>query len=170
MERYSKMQLPKTIFIVMIILKSIRAFLIGEMLPCHFLDSIDITDGTLQPDNSVLFNGIEFPKGHYATVNHISEGKERVFEEPHMRGCPCFDRPCLRLCCPYGQFVESMEYEEETICREDKLAKNFQAHVTNEQNRSDIISLHQHFGFVHRICKTHYMLDNYTITNVILLF
>lgn len=169
MERYSKMQLTRTIFIIMIILKSIRASLIGEKVPCHLLDSINITDGTLQPDNSVLFNGIKFPKGHYATVKHIVEGKER-FVEPHMRGCPCFDIPCLRLCCPYGQFVESMEYGKETVCREDKLAKNFKAHVTNEQNRSETISLHQHFGFVHKICKTHSMLDNYTITNVISLF
>lgn len=153
--------------IVACLLKSIDGFWLGQELQCHFHDSINITDGEPFPNKSIIHNGIEFPKGHYAMVNHILNGSRKVRVNPHTRGCPCLKKPCVRLCCPFGSYVSSMEFKKDVVCSENEAAKNVQVRITDDKsNQSSIIDLNQHFGHVNRICNAHYMLDDYTINKV----
>lgn len=162
----STAQVARICVIVVCLLKSIDGFLLGQKLQCHFQDSINITDGKHFPNKSIIHNGIEFPKDHYAMVNHILNGSKSVRVNPHARGCPCLEKPCVRLCCPFGSYVSSMEFEKEVVCSENEAAKKVQVRITDDHNQSSIINLNQHFGHVNRICNTHYMLDNHTINNV----
>ncbi|XP_055307932.1 G-protein coupled receptor Mth2-like isoform X2 [Sitodiplosis mosellana] len=115
--------------------------------PCDFADSININDGELQSNNSIIFNGIEYPPNQY--FRHI-DGIER-----ELRGCICNIRNCIRLCCPHGSFTISMK-KEEVKCEQNEKARNFQAEVSDENGQTKIQNLDQHFGYVDRICKVHY--------------
>lgn len=69
-------------------------------LPCHFYDSINITDGIRQQQNRVIFDGVEFPSNQYAVVDYTEDDGMRNVTEPHLRGCYCnIKKVCHRLCC-----------------------------------------------------------------------
>lgn len=150
---------------------------IDNDLPCDFLDSINITDGVEQPNKSIIFKGIEFPNDHYGRIAYVLNATERVPAESHLRGCPCIDKPCIRLCCPYKSFVklgskgESMAAEDmEPECIENELINHFEIPIVDENNEKTNITLDHTFGYVNRICQTHYMADNYAINKVICLW
>ncbi|XP_055326296.1 G-protein coupled receptor Mth2-like [Sitodiplosis mosellana] len=120
--------------------------------PCDFVDSININDGELQSNNSIVFNGIEYPPNQYFshTVNH-TDGSEGV----GLRGCICNIRKCIRLCCPHGSFTISMK-KEEVKCEQNEKARNLQTEVRDENGQTKIQNLDQHFGYVDRICNWYY--------------
>lgn len=62
-------------------------------LPCRFVDSIDISEGALQLNQSIIFDGVEFTPADYAKVDHDSINET----EPHTRGCLCNRKPCIRV-------------------------------------------------------------------------
>lgn len=97
-----------------LLIVSIGIFLANASnLPCHFYDSINITDGMRQQQpqpqqpqqqqqhqrDSILFDGIEFRSSQYAVVDYTEDDGMRNLTEPHVRGCFCNIIPCYRLCC-----------------------------------------------------------------------
>lgn len=140
--------------------------LINRELPCDIIDSINITAGILLNGN-ITFNGIEYSKDQYAEVDYIlKNGVDRTNVEPHIRGCICLKLFCIRLCCPYGSFDESMEFGEEVKCHENETAKNIQSEVLNENDEINILNLDQHFGYVDQICEFHYYANDFLFTHV----
>lgn len=130
-------------------------FTTSHGIPCDFADSISIDDGDLLSNKSILFNGIEYPADQYANFSYTHEdGTERV----ELRGCICNIRKCIRLCCPYGSFTTSIELED-VECQQNETARDFQANVLDENDRTNILNLDEHFGYVDRICKLHYAPD-----------
>lgn len=137
-------------------------------LPCHFHDSINITDGTLQSNNSLTFNGIDFPENQYAEVNYILENEDDYVEvQPHIRGCLCNRKPCIRLCCPFGSITQNKN--EHGNCYPHEAAKNLEAQILDENNELKNVRFDQHFSFVDKIpCQQAYVVDDdeYRITHV----
>lgn len=75
-------------------------------LPCHFYDSINITNGIRQQNNRIKFDGVEFPSNQYATVDYTEDDGMKNVTEPHLRGCFCnIKKPCHRLCCSNQQIA-----------------------------------------------------------------
>lgn len=81
-------------------------------LPCHYFESINITNGVVQTQNteqgiqdrnSIIFDGIEFRSSQYSIVDYTEDDGMRNFTEPHIRGCFCEIKPCHRLCCSNEQ-------------------------------------------------------------------
>lgn len=142
------------------------ALLFSRDLPCDFLDSVNITGGVLHSNNSFIFNGIEFTVGQYTKVNYIVKDGQFLIVEPYYRGCPCKNKPCIRLCCPYASFVVSKKADGEFICRNDEAARRIEGEIINENNETEIINFEQHFGFVERVCINHYYADEFQITHV----
>lgn len=78
-------------------------------LPCHFYDSINITDGIRQQNNQILYDGIVFPSNQYAIVNYTEDDGMKNITEPHLRGCFCnIKQPCHRFCCSNHQMVDGV--------------------------------------------------------------
>lgn len=136
-------------------------------LPCHFIDSIDISSGILQSNKSILFNGMEFPEDQYAEVNYVlRNGSKPIVVKPYFRGCPCHIKTCIQLCCPYGSFEESVQENGDIICRKYEAAKNIQSKILFENNRTEIVNLEQQFTFIDRLCKRQYFASEFQITDV----
>lgn len=161
----SEKEMGVTILVILLLVNEITGL---EELPCHFLDSINITGGVLNADKSILFGKILYPPSQYATIDYIlEEGIEPVTVDSYIRGCVCNIKPCLRLCCPLGS-IQSMKDNGSVVCQNHDTAKNFKAEVLHENNETKILHLDQYFGYVEgRPCKFEYTIDdNHTITHV----
>lgn len=79
----------------------------GSKLPCFFFDSINITDGVHQSNNSILFDGIDFPSNQYAILDYIIDNGKRKATKSYFRGCLCRIKPCYRLCCLDELIIET---------------------------------------------------------------
>lgn len=146
-------------------------------LPCEFQDSINITNGRLQSDGAIVFQGTKYSKEQFATVNYFQTiGKKRTYVEPYLRGCPCNVRPCIRLCCPLGSFVDLSKLKRGTIlqqipCYDNEAAKNYESEIIDQNNRTKTIKLIEHFSYA--VLQTpikFYKLKRYRITNVKIYF
>ncbi|XP_031623063.1 G-protein coupled receptor Mth2-like [Contarinia nasturtii] len=142
----------------------IEASLLVHELPCKFVDSIDISSGILHANQSITFNKMEFPENQYAKVNYILENGRPVIVEPYFRGCPCNIKPCVRLCCPYGSFVQSIRTDGSFACYNHNAAENLYSEVIYEHNQTKVVSFDQQFGFVNRICQFYFYVDDFKIT------
>lgn len=152
-----------TFWIGFVIFKSISASSSNE-LPCHFYDSINITDGVHHPNQSITFNGIEYTDNHYARIDYDVVNRTQTIVRPYFRGCSCKVRPCVRLCCPYGMFAE---FNLSTIsCDENEAAKKFEIKMSDENNQQFTVSSAQ-LTYVNDLCKSErYFGDNVTIYEV----
>lgn len=132
-------------------------------LPCHFLDSINITDGTPQQDKSIIFDGITFTEDQYAYV--LKNESNRTYP----RGCLCNLKPCLRLCCPYGSIFERTT-DGMSSCRSHEAATQFENEIQAEDRNAKNRLVNHHFGYVNdRPCEDLYGIAEYQITDVIII-
>lgn len=149
----------------------IQAFL--NELPCDFLDSIDISNGILLANKSIIYSGIEYQVRNYGRINYNvnNELEPITVESYYFRGCPCQIKSCIRLCCPYGSFVDAIGYFEDEqpqpiYCRNHSAARNVMAEIQYENNQSKTLNLDEHFAYVNRICKRHLYEYEFNITEV----
>lgn len=147
----------------------------NNVLPCDFQDSINITNGHVQSDGAIVFDGTTYSKEQFATINYLQTYEnKRINVEPHLRGCPCNVRPCIRLCCPLGSFVDLSRLKRGTIlqqipCYDNEAAKNYESEIINQNNHTKTIKLIENFSYV--ILQSpikFYKIKNYRITNVML--
>ncbi|CAO1406462.1 unnamed protein product [Diamesa serratosioi] len=90
--------------------------------PCDFIDTINITSGHKDRHGNYIYNGDTFHKGLFAEYNYVVENfTEKLPVQPHIRGCLCSLKPCIRLCCttdkndPNYQSDANHCIDEETI-------------------------------------------------------
>lgn len=149
-----------------------QEFLLSRDLPCGFSESVNITDGTKLDNGHILHNGVVYPKELYAKINYEMDysGKTRKTVQPYVRGCLCHIKPCIRLCCPHGYYVDLEQLSDEK-CRKHDAAKNVISNIIDQYNHTVSIALDDHFGFVDdRPCHKYYFADSYMITHVIFIF
>lgn len=73
-------------------------------VPCAFIDTVDLTGHEKFPNGSYSYNGLIVPPNHQGIFDYINnEQFQRVPASPHVRGCVCKLRPCVKLCCPDGE-------------------------------------------------------------------
>lgn len=139
---------------------------VGE-LPCHFLDSINITAGVLQPDNSIIFGGTTFNENHYSRIDYVLDnGTQPIPAEPHLRGCLCDIKPCIRLCCEYGSIHQRIPGSGVRCQKQDTPVK-FESDIHVESPHVTTLLENHYFGYVHdRPCNKFYIAENYTMTSV----
>lgn len=158
------------LLIASIYLKTCYSLYFDGQLPCDIRDSVNITGGIRHPNKSISFDNTMFSFSEYATVHYVlKNGTERVQTEPHIRGCPCKIRPCIRLCCAYGSFVENTAEGYSIECRENEAAKNFEVQLLNTNNVNTTVNLDHYFGYVSKqICTEYYIEENFTLYKVII--
>lgn len=138
----------------------------GGGLPCDYYDSINITAGVLHSNDSITFNGFEFTYGQYSKFNYILNGTERTTVAEYIRGCPCTNRSCVRLCCPLGSVMESGDNPK---CHADQAANHLTIDITDDLNQTRTVDLNENFGLLEPKCHISYYADDYHINKVILL-
>lgn len=76
--------------------------------PCSFFDTINITDGIKYSNGSISYNGITYKSNQYKTFNYIYLQHDiRKSSIPHIRGCFCYHRICIKSCCPKGYILNN---------------------------------------------------------------
>lgn len=137
-----------------------------KTLPCHFLDSINITGGFLRPDESIMFDGIVYPRTKYAPMNYIlKDGTDKIAIDPHIRGCICEIESCLRLCCPLG--THWIKQNRTGACEVHEGARNSEGNILHENKETEKIFIDNHFAYVHgKPCKLLHFDEDYRITHV----
>lgn len=146
------------------LLRVSNGFLNG--LRCDFNESVNITEGIRHPNQSITFDGVNYPFYEYAELNYeIDSEMKRKSVKPHIRGCLCNVRACIPLCCPYGSLMES---EENNCVKNETKFKNITVKMVDERNVTAIFNLNNTFKYVHKMCpkKSGYFIDNYTIHTV----
>lgn len=95
---------------------------LNKGIPCDFIDTINITSGHKDEHGNFIYNGDTFHKGLFAEYNYVVEKfTEKLSVQPHIRGCLCSLKPCIRLCCvndvsdPKKQSGSNPCIDEETI-------------------------------------------------------
>lgn len=138
----------------------------GGGLPCNYYDSINITAGVKHSNGSITLNGFEFTYGQYFKFDYILNGAERTAVAEYIRGCPCINKPCVRLCCPLGSVMDA---EDNLNCHADQAANNLKIDITDDLNRTRTVNLNENFGLLEPKCEDYYYADVYQINKVILL-
>jgi hypothetical protein len=72
----------------------------GDSEFCDFFETKNITSGEKLESGSILFDGVLYPEGYYRTYNYTVQGRNGIREpaSPHIRGCLCKLKICVRIC------------------------------------------------------------------------
>lgn len=161
------------LFVVVVIISGLIFLIInlryGHSLPCDYLDSVNITGGSLQSDSSIIFNNIKYPSDQHFDVNYILRNGSKTHinvNATYRRGCLCNMRPCVRLCCANGVFYNNQQFKCERHAAE--LAKHFVHDVLDRDNSTESWVLDDHFAFIYdKPCHGMFIADDgYDITYV----
>ena len=74
-------------------------FALSAENPCKFYDSIDISNGNKISSGSIIFDKVEYSPDFIFEANETLFNGTLVPSKPHIRGCLCKIRNCIRLCC-----------------------------------------------------------------------
>lgn len=112
----------------------IRACLENTNLPCKYIDSIDIENGTTNADQSITYEHTTFSKDRYATFDYALSKNEdgtlvRQAIKPHTRGCLANTLPC--------DYFESVDISAGTLAADGTVRLE---HMTFPPDEYSIIS------------------------------
>lgn len=142
----------------------------SDVLPCDFRDSINITDGKRGPNDTIEFNKLLFHREHYAQINYKINNKTLLIEStaPYLRGCPCKIKPCIRLCCPFGNAFKKQDGKDKKGCAPHEAAGDLVHEIIDSNQNIKSIHLNDEFSFVYpRSSANHFTAGNFTITHVL---
>lgn len=106
-QRHNKYFFTTVAVVVLVFIVKSNAYLDNLNKPCKYLDSINITDGEMnEDDGSITFEGVYYPSYLHAVYDYefVNESYRQPVA-PHVRGCACKLAPCVRMCCPRGQYL-----------------------------------------------------------------
>jgi hypothetical protein len=125
---------------------------VESSLPCSFIETVNITGGYVDIERNYIYQSDVYPLGTYQEFDYI-EGieKNRTNVDPHIRGCICKLKPCIRLCCQGDENIFNGNCHK---------SKNIT--VVNEDNEDETVDLSDNnYGIlVGRPCKVLFRLDS----------
>ncbi|XP_055702005.1 G-protein coupled receptor Mth2-like isoform X3 [Phlebotomus papatasi] len=125
-------------------------------MPCSFFDTVNITDGIQDADGNIVFDGITYPPNLYAEYDYELVNKTTKYPmEPHLRGCICRVKNCIKYCCPKRQ----ISYNRECIESNDNSAVIVDV-IEEDGNVTNSVDVEKRFGVVYgKPCSSMYSLD-----------
>lgn len=125
-------------FMLLVLQISYRpSFALGESnkIMCPFRDTVNLTNQKMLMDGSYFYQGILIPPEKQQQFDYeLKFLGEKKTVEPHIRGCICDQKPCIKLCCAQGEFLD----EKKTINQCEK--------VTHDMKVSWNLALRQSTG------------------------
>ncbi|XP_055537390.1 G-protein coupled receptor Mth2-like isoform X2 [Wyeomyia smithii] len=79
-------------------------------LPCDFLDSVNITDGTKTSDGKIEHGGIVYEPQNYGMFDYGYDSSGQKVVSNHIRGCICHVKSCFYMCCFEEDIVYNLSY------------------------------------------------------------
>ncbi|KAL5291457.1 hypothetical protein ACFFRR_010700 [Megaselia abdita] len=69
-------------------------------VPCSFFDTVNLTDHVRYENGSYQYEDIIIPKEYTGTYNYeFRTLSDKVKVQPHVRGCICLLKKCIKMCC-----------------------------------------------------------------------
>lgn len=130
----------KTLLLVVQVLAVTR---LGGCSPCTLVESLDITEGWVHPNGSILLYGIEFTTDNWYEVEETNQTTRY--------GCPCIGRICMFKCCPDGQ-----EFHNKS-CLGSNSTDAFSPQLFKEQEPSALKAEDSFFYMHGRVCEESYL-------------
>jgi len=134
------------VFTLFLISQSVEA-----SISCKFIDTVNITGGYKDINQNFIHKSDVYPLGTYEEFDYIEDhANKKTKVNPHIRGCICKLKPCIRLCCQGDKNIF------DSNCFE---SKSFT--VLNENNKDEIIDLDENkYGvLVGRSCNEMFEVD-----------
>ena len=73
---------------------------VDASLPCEFIETANITGGYKDVNQSFIYKSEIYPIGTYQEFDYVEDLHQiKKTVDPHIRGCICKLKPCIRLCC-----------------------------------------------------------------------
>lgn len=114
--------------------------------PCTTKESLNITNGELFENGSVIFEGLEYPSSVWYEVT-----EDGVISR---MGCPCVGRVCVWKCCPAGQAYYNRQCKESEL----EVVNPFSPPLFKGVN--PVNGTAQFFYMNNRLCEDRYMVDS----------
>ncbi|KAG5679683.1 hypothetical protein PVAND_009236 [Polypedilum vanderplanki] len=71
-----------------------------QNISCDFKNTIDISGGKFDNDKNYIYKNDVYKLGDYAEFKYkIVNFTEKILVDPHIRGCVCKFKTCIRMCC-----------------------------------------------------------------------
>lgn len=126
-----------------------RACLDNTDLPCKYADSIDISSGKRNADQSITFEHTTFASGRYAVFDYALEEDVdgtvvRKWIQPHTRGCLTNELPC--------DYFESVDISAGTLAEDGSVTLE---HMTFPPEHYGILSYEIRNGNIRQAVKPH---------------
>lgn len=77
---------------------------------CNILETVNITDG-FEINGTIIYDGITYQPEHFKTFDYYLLDDEKIPVTNHTRGCICYYKPCVRLCCAPNSIYNYTESE-----------------------------------------------------------
>ena len=124
-----------------------------DVLPCHFHESVNITDGFEHENGSISHNGHLFHIGSYwySDQVYLHDSTIETVEE-HLRGCVCgleTSKPCVPFCCPENYLKRGDSY---LMC--EKYNHKLIVNSSNVEGYHEI-DVMEDYTPIHRVCETY---------------
>lgn len=111
-------------------------------LPCHYHESVNITNGIHFKNGSTLYNGYMYDTEHFGyTTEQLNYDSEVKSVKNHKRGCICMlskSSPCVPFCCPEN-YVNSngncVQHEHNSHLRTDSSKDSKEINITDRYRR-----------------------------------
>ncbi|XP_037034908.1 G-protein coupled receptor Mth2-like [Bradysia coprophila] len=172
-QRHNKYFFIAIAVVVLVFVVKSNAHLDDLNKPCKYLDSINITDGEENKDDgSIKFEGVSYPSYLHAVYDY--EFVNESFRQPvapHVRGCTCKLAPCVRMCCPRGQYL--YRSVNGTNCYKNDSVSDASTSVTNDGQNFEDEKVFEIFNYVvGKPCHKIFQMkpSNYPETNTWVLF
>jgi len=142
----------------------------GIHVDCSFFDTVNVTGFPSFPNGSYLYEGVMIPCHYVGTFDYIYTNLvDRVDVAPHTRACICKFKPCINICCPWGQIFNNSECQNDTST--DHLWPEKEINVTLKDGSIQSVNMYQKFVVQSfRPCSEMFSLipqanyyDNYTL-------
>ncbi|CAG9805773.1 unnamed protein product [Chironomus riparius] len=127
--------------------------LVKASISCDFIDTVNITGGYKDLNQNFIYKSEVYPHGTYQEFSYVEDFfKTRVSVDPHIRGCICNFKPCIRLCCQGDDknIPHCSESTKFTVLNEDSEEKT----INLEDNKYGVL--------VGRSCKDMFEVENQT--------
>lgn len=96
-------------------------FAYANAINCHLRDTINVSSGTIDDNGRLVHNGLIYDKEQFAKFSDIYKDFTNIEKvEPHLRGCVCELKKCLRVC----RFCNENEPTEQCVSTKKLLMPN----------------------------------------------
>lgn len=126
--------------------------------PCSFFDTVNITDGIKLNNGSIFHDGITYAKDQYKYFNYIySRPNIKNSTSPHIRGCFCHYRICVRSCCAKGYLLNNTCIPSSDPQKIQEFRVNL--HFKNHKIKSIDLLQDNKYGLIYKKACNGYLLE-----------